>query len=159
MKVTVSLPKFKKTCSSRARPPDVHNNNNRQVASHKKSAAVTRCYVITITDGGRSIAQRTLLGSRNKRFGNSLFTLHVASVQCLLHFGRVFSPRSLYPRYVRDCTRERSHDQCWLTLEFIPYSTNPCQVNPNQIRRTSNGFHGAGPPVAKLGLALPWTYI
>ena len=31
---------------------------------------------------------------------NSLFTVYIASVQCLLHFGRAFSAGSIYPRYV-----------------------------------------------------------
>ena len=35
--------------------------NNQQVASHEKSAAITRCYVMTITDEGRPIGQTTLL--------------------------------------------------------------------------------------------------
>ena len=35
--------------------------NNQQVASHEKSAAITRCQVITITDGGWPIGQTMLL--------------------------------------------------------------------------------------------------
>ena len=79
---------------------------------------------------------------KNKRFGNSPFTVYIASVQCLLYFGRAFSAESLYPRYVRlhNCTRD---DQCWRTLEFL-FSQQKCA--DFQIQRAGEGFKVAGSP-------------
>ena len=83
--------------------------------------------------------------------------MYIASVQCLLHFGRAFATESLYPRYVRlySCvTQEReviisvgaywkffsSRHKSWLIFE--------------SMQRAGKGFQGAGSSEAKRRVCL-----
>ena len=51
-------------------------------------------------------------------------------------------------------TRERSHYQCWRTLEFLSFTAQILINFQVQLERAGEGFQGAGSPEAKRRVCL-----
>ena len=82
----------------------------------------------------------------NKRFGNSSFTVYIASVQCLLHFGRAFSAGSLYLRYVRlyNCVTQEREVMISVGAHWNLFLFFTAQVLI-QVQKAGEGFQGRCP--------------
>ena len=69
--------------------------------------------------------------------------MYIASVQCLLHFGRAFSAGSIYPRYIiLYKLHKRVSVLAHIGISF--FSQQKC--GDFQIQRASEGFQASGSP-------------
>ena len=75
--------------------------------------------------------------------------MYIASVQCLLHFGRAFSAGSIYPRYVRLTVQLHMREKSSSVLAYIGISflySRSGVLTYFQVQRAGEGFQVAGSP-------------